>query len=153
MSKKEDIKDIFSILHDGCIEEISVESTRLRLKVNIQYLAELVDKSHECITLILKYVKAATFEPWSEENVIISDLDAISSLELGIISSEINQEDKIVVHSNCLGSKNTEFEGGKLIIDCQGYEILDQMGNLLSLKQVKELSTHYWNDIFDNQEQ
>ena len=47
MTATEDIRDIFSILHDGTISACTGDKDLLTLTVDCEYLAELIDKSFD----------------------------------------------------------------------------------------------------------
>ncbi len=47
MSATDNIRDIFSILHDGTISGWTGDRNLLTLKIDCQYLAERIDKSFE----------------------------------------------------------------------------------------------------------
>ena len=57
MNKIQEIKDIFSMFHDGYIESIEAQEVNIELKIAIQYLAMLLHKNHEYLFLTLKDVK------------------------------------------------------------------------------------------------
>ncbi|SFN22013.1 hypothetical protein SAMN05428949_1989 [Chitinophaga sp. YR627] len=47
----DDIRDIFSILHDGTTSTWTGDKNLLTLEVDCEYLAERIDKSYERFTL------------------------------------------------------------------------------------------------------
>lgn len=151
MGKNQDIKDIFTIFHDGCIKDYECVDNDLKLTMEINFLAELMDKTYEFINLILFNVNSFYFEPWTGSITQITDKETIFGFQLCVVSTEFDENNNVVVHCNCLENDHVDFEGGKLIIECDDFSLTDQVGNPLTLNQLKELSSHYWNDIFGNE--
>lgn len=147
MYKSLDIKDIFTIFHDGCIADYKILNKDLLLVIEISYLAELIDASFKFIHLKLIDLKAIHFEPWTGSISEIRDVPLIFSYDLCIVSTEKNPKDITIVHCNSYKRDQVDFEGGKLVIDCNDYLLTDQVGNSLTIEYLKELSSRYWNDF------
>lgn len=148
MSKIQDIEDVFSIFHDGYIEDYQIDSDTVDLKIGIQYLAELIDKRYEYLNLRLLGVESIKYDAWADEPFIVTDWNEIFDLGIEILSTEADDDGQIIVHSNCDNAPNDSFQGGKLIIKCSDYELSDEESNSLTINQLKELSSYYWNEKF-----
>ncbi len=148
MNTAQDLEAIFGIFHDGVIDGATIQADLVELKIEILYLAELIDEKYEFLHLTLKGVESIQFDAWTDETTIISDWRAVFDLEIEINSSEVDQAGNIVVYSYCDNAPEGKFSGGKLIISCSDYQLHDQGGNPMTLDELKKLSDHYWNDVF-----
>jgi hypothetical protein len=142
------MEDIFSIFHDGYIDDFKIESNRIDLKIGTQYLAELIHKQHEYINLSLLGVESINYDAWTDEPFVMTDWKEIFNLGIGILSTETDNEGKLIVHSDCDDAPNDSFQGGKLIIKCSDYKLSDEEGSNLTIEKLKELSSYYWNEKF-----
>lgn len=140
MSIANDARDLFSIFHDGSIVAVEKSGNDLRLKIDIQYLAELIEKNFEYFEVLLQQVR--TFELATWEDGRITDLAKIAAVEFGIQSTTLDETNKITVHGDYYPDG-----GGTLYIDAAAYELYDQRGELMSLDQLKELSRYYWKEV------
>lgn len=148
MNILQDINDLFVMLHDGTIVRAIDNNSNIELKVNIQYLAELINKDFEYLFVNLRNVQNLSFEAWTDEPLTIINPKEIFNLELAILSTEITETGNLIVHCSCFNSINNLFSGGKLIFKCDDFEIMDEAHQSITLDKLKELTTHYWDDIF-----
>lgn len=133
INKIQVIEDIFSIFHDGYIEDYQIDSDTVDLKIGIQYLAELIDKEHEYLNLRLLGVESIKYDAWTDELFILTDWNEIFNLGIEILSTETNNKGQLIVHSNCDNAPNDSFQGGKLIIKCSDYKLSDEENNSLTI--------------------
>ncbi|MFT5567878.1 MAG: hypothetical protein ACI81Y_002835 [Glaciecola sp.] len=145
MNKTQDIKDIFSMFHDGYIDSFKIENNRIDLKIGIQYLAELIDERYKYLHLSLYEVESIKYDVWTDESFIMTDWSQIFELGIDILNVEMDDLEQVTIHSNCDNAPNDEFRGGKLIIKCLDYNMRDEGDNSLTIEKLKELSTYYWN--------
>ena len=148
MNKKQEIEDLFNILHNGIIINAEISSTDVELTVSIPYLAELINENHEFVKIVLESVKKIEFKPWTNEFKRDNSWQDVFDLEIDILSAETIETGEVVIHSRCHNSEEYEFEGGKLMIDCDDYKIYDETARLLTLDKMKEISIFYWNEKF-----
>ena len=148
MSKKQEIEELFNILHDGVIETAKLTNSDLKLTIDIQYLAELINKRYELIIVVLTSIKKVAFEPWTNEFKTDSSWIELFDSEIEIIKTETNEIGEIIIHSRCHNAKKYGFEGGQLLLDCEDYKIFDEVGTPLPLTKLKEISSYYWNEKF-----
>lgn len=148
MAATEDIRDIFSILHDGGISEWTGDKCLLTLTVECQYLAERIDKSFDKFYVELLSVDKLELDPWTNPVdlpvIIKTDLADIFKAELEILSAEI-KDDAVIVTCN---QHDTDFDycGGSLTISCQTIKVFDQNKNELTIKQFGEIGKNYWDE-------
>jgi hypothetical protein len=140
MSIANDIRDLFTIFHDGSIVAIEKTDNDLRLKIDIQYLAELIEKDFEYFEVLLQEVHTFELATWNDG--LITDPAKIAALEFGIQNADLNDTGSISV----LGNYYPEG-GGTLTIDAAAYVLYDQRGDRMSLDQLKELSRYYWEEV------
>lgn len=147
MSKTEELKDVFTIFHDGTIEEATFNSKNLVLKVQIEYLAQIIDPSFNQFELTLLKVESLSFKPWTGSTKELTDIKTIFDLDLSITSTQVDEEGTLVIHATCGESADSSYEGGELILRCDDFLIFDQQRNPLNLDELKGHSANYWNNI------
>jgi hypothetical protein len=146
LKKQQDLEDIFSILHDGSIEEWTGDKTKLTLKVSIIYLAELINPSFEFFYVELLNIKKIELEPWMNppeiEQKIFKTLEDIFKVELEINSAKLQGKEILIT---CL-QHNIKFDysGGNLIINCEEAKIYDQSMAFLTIEELNEICNKYW---------
>ena len=140
MNIANDIRNLFSIFHDGTIVAIEKTGNDLRLKIDIQYLAELVEKEFEFFEVLLQQV--STFELATWDDGLVADPEKIATLEFGIQSADLNETGRILVHGDYYPNG-----GGTLTIEASACELYDQRGDRMSLDHLKELSRYYWDEV------
>jgi len=149
MSATENIRDIFSILHDGRISSWTGDRNLLTLKIECQYLAERIDKSFDSF-----YVDLIQFDnlylttwpnPFDLPVLTLTDLNEIFKAELEILSAEI-KENLVVVSCN-QHDTNFRYCGGNLIISCMTTKIFDQNRNELTIDEFDNICKSYWTEM------
>ncbi len=149
MNVIEDIRDIFSILHDGSITAWTGDNDWLTLTIKCDYLAERIDKSYTKFYVDLYKIKQLEFHPWPNPAdlpaIIKTDFTDIFKAELDILSAEI-KEDVVIVTCN---QTDTDFDycGGHLAISCETIKISDQSENELMIDQLDAICKSYWNEL------
>lgn len=148
MSTPEIVKSIFSLLHDGCFSEWTVDNYVMTLTIECQYLAERIDKSFDRFYVELGQVDAMTLTTWPNHTDIptriLSEPYEIFKAELEILSAEIENE-KVVV-SCYQGDSNFDYRGGNLSLSCGSIKIFDQNKRELTIEQFGKLANEYWDE-------
>ena len=148
MKATEDIRDIFSILHDGTISAWTGDQNVLTLTVECEYLAECIDKSFDTFYVELINVDVIELDPWTNPNdppiPVMTDYADIFKADLGILSADV-KEDSVVVTCHQHDS-DFDYIGGNLTISSQAIKILDQRKNELTLDQLGEICKNYWDE-------
>jgi hypothetical protein len=128
MAATEDIRDIFSILHDGTISAWTGNKSLMTLTVDCRYLAERIDKSFDKFYVELSNIDKIELDPWTNpvalSAVIKNDFADIFKAELEILSADI-RDCAVVVTCNQHDTE-LDYSGGNLTISCQAIKIFDQ---------------------------
>ena len=153
MSATEDIRDIFSILHDGIICSWTGSKDLLTLKIDCHYLAEYIDKSFDSFYVDLIQVDKLYLTTWPNPFdlpvLTLTDLNDIFKAGLEILSADI-AEDKVVVTCN-QHDTNFDYCGGNLIVNCQTIKIYDQNKKEFTIDKLDEICKKYWNELRENE--
>lgn len=148
MTATEDIRDIFSILHDGTISACTGDKNLLTLTVDCQYLAERICKSFDKFYVELISVDRIELDPWTNPidlpNIVKTEYTEIFKAELEILSADI-KDDVVIVTCN-QHDTNFDYCGGNLIISCQTIKVFDKNKNELTIDQFGEICKNYWDE-------
>jgi len=154
MTATEDIRDIFSILHDGGISAWAGDKNLLTLTVKCQYLAERIDKSFDRFYVELTQVNELFLSTWPNPFdlpvMTLTKLGDIFKAELEILSADINNE-KVVIACN-QHCKDFNYCGGNLTISSQTIKVFDQNKNELKIDQFDIICKSYWDDLYKQHE-
>ncbi|HEY3405211.1 MAG TPA: hypothetical protein VGK59_17625 [Ohtaekwangia sp.] len=148
MIATEDIRDIFSILHDGTISAWAGDAHLLILTVECEYLAERINKSFDKFYVELLRIDKMELDPWTNPvdlpAIIKTDFADIFKAELEILSADI-KDNAVVVSCN---QHDTDFDycGGNLTIRCQKIKVFDQIQNELTIDQLHTICKNYWDE-------
>ncbi|MFZ1799042.1 MAG: hypothetical protein WAU24_04195 [Chitinophagaceae bacterium] len=116
----DDIRDIFSILHDGTTSSWTGDKDLLMLKVNCDYLAERIDKSFKSFYVECRQIDKLELHPWMNPidlpQTLLTDFNDIFKAELEILSADI-ENDFVKITCN---QHDTDFDycGGTLLFSC-----------------------------------
>ena len=155
MTATNNIRDIFSVLHDGAISSWEGDKSFLTLTVDCQYLSELIDKSFDRFYVELLKVDKLFLETWPNPFDLpvqtLTELNDIFKADLELLSAEI-KDGKVEIACN---QHDIDFDycGGTLTISCETIKIYDQDKNELTVEQINILSNKYWNNASDQLEQ
>jgi hypothetical protein len=153
MSATEDIRDIFSILHDGIINSWTGDKNLLTLKINCQYLAEYIDKSFDSFYVDIIQVDNLYLTTWPNQfdlpKLTLTDLNDIFKARLDILSADIT-EDKVIVACN-QPDPYFDYCGGNLVVCCRSIKIYDQNKNELTIDKLDEICKKYWNKFREDE--
>jgi len=148
ISSIENIKDIFNIFHDGGIARHEKHGTDIILHIEIQYLAERINKGYTTFRVRLFDVQNLVLEPWYDDHEktepYFREHQEIFSPELEILSSEVIEK---CISVSCNQSQPGHgYCGGFLKIEITEATVQDQAGEYLSLEQLRNLSSSYWKE-------
>lgn len=148
MTATEDIRDIFSVLHDGTISTWTGDKSLLSLTIECGYLAERIDKSFDKFYVELSNIEKMELDPWTNPvdlpTVIKTDLADIFKAELEILSADI-KDDTVVVTCN-QSDPDFDYCGGDLTISCKKIKVFDQNKNELTIDKFGEICKNYWDE-------
>jgi len=143
LSLKEEVSDIFSVLHDGLIEHSDRDGDTLSFSVSILYLTDRM-KGADKIHVVISGYRNPEFVAWMKDgdsktisSYTLTDLDILSAkIEDGRIRADFNNDDA-----------NSAYCGGTLYFDCDSYSIEAPKGTHITLETIKEVATQYWDDF------
>jgi hypothetical protein len=144
-----DIRDIFSILHDGTTSTWTGDKHLLTLKIDCEYLAQRIDKSYNCFYIECGQIEKIELHPWMNPialpQTLLTDIDDIFKASLEILSANIERD---FVKITC-NQHNTNFDycGGTLLLNCKSIKIFDQDKRQLTIDQFDQISKDYWEDF------
>ena len=144
----EDIRDIFSVLHDGGIVSWAYDKCALTLKIECEYLAERIDKTFQSFTIKLDEVQKLEFGPWlAEGNLQHSNFNNIDEIFQGelILSSATIEADYVKIYCNQRYSK-FGYSGGELLLNAKAITLFDHAGQPLSVDEILKIGKEYWED-------
>jgi hypothetical protein len=131
--------DVFNIFHDGTISDLYRTKNSLILKIEIEYLAELINENFSCFYCELVNCEKFSFKFWSDENKGTTDLEEIKNYVLEIMDTKLSGEELIV---SC---RNDEIPDGNLYIKTQIIKLFNQERLEISLNELSVICHSYWN--------
>ena len=101
----ENIREIFSIFHDGGIVNCQIENDTLMMDVEIQYLAERINPSFRKFSITLAEVGSIRFLTWPNdlhsEPALMTDVKTIFKSDLEILEGNIKGREIQVICNQC----------------------------------------------------
>ena len=145
---QEDIRDIFSIFHDGVISCAKSKAHGLVLEIEIQYLAERVQSGFSVFTVVLNGFRNAEFTTWPHDAEMapekITDISRIFEPKLEILESS-NKDNGIRVVCN-QHSGDYHYCGGELFFVTDTAEVYDESKKLYSIDELDKICKGYWDE-------
>lgn len=139
MTATADIREVFSILHDGTISAWTGNKTLLTLTIDCEYLAERIDKSFEKFYVELINLDKLELDPWTNPidlpTMVKTDFTDIFKAELEILSADI-KDNAVIVTCN-QHNPDYNYSGGNLTISSQGIKVFDQNKKELTIDQLR----------------
>jgi hypothetical protein len=148
MTNIENIRDLFSILHDGTILNWKGNKKSLTLEVGCEYLAERIDPSFEVFFIELTDILRLALVPWMKnelEQEYFIELGDIFRARLNISFAEI--ENEFVKVSCSLSDNSFDYCGGPLYIYCKGIKVYNQDKIELTIDKLSQISKEYWDEF------
>jgi hypothetical protein len=133
-----DQRNVFNIFHDGYISEVSGQYDLLTLKIEIEYLAELISLDYKYFYVDLILCDEIKFIEW-DNNETFYDTSKISELEPEILDCDNDVSDKLKIF--CALSVGS---GGELWITTKDIKLFDQKRTELSLEELENICDKYW---------
>jgi len=136
--KVADQRSIFNLFHDGSIIEIQKIKTGILLKMEIQYLAQMINSGYDNFLIELVNCSSFNFLNW-ENDSLISDLQEIAEMEPEVLSCSLQEINDLVIACNTF-----DGPGGCLNIITDNINIYDQSKKLVTFEQLDSISARYW---------
>lgn len=146
VTNTENVRDIFSIFHDGTIAGWKGDKSSLTLKIECQYLAEKIDPTFEDFFVELTDIGKLVLVVWMNsielEQEYFVELKDIFQAELEILSAEIEND---LIKVSCNQSDTTfDYFGGTLYISCKDIKVFDQNRVELTIDRLDQICKQYW---------
>ncbi|WP_342543625.1 hypothetical protein MHH33_08960 [Paenisporosarcina sp. FSL H8-0542] len=133
--------EIFNMFHDGTLIGILNKSGNIELKIEIPYLAEMINEKFNYFYCELVNCKGIMLETWSDEKEDTSDINTIIEYELEILDAQASKEGILV------GCRSEKIIGGNLHINSQNIKIYDESKKEISLDDLTRTFHWYWNKL------
>ena len=144
----ENIKDIFSIFHDGGIVNVHLEKDVLFMEVEIQYLAELIYPNFRKFSVVLNCIENIRFSTWpgdlKSDPEVLTDIDTIFKPELEILEGNIKDGEMQIICNQHL--PDFDYCGGELYFTASFAEVFDEAGKSYSINELDTLCKEYWDE-------
>jgi len=148
MKMIEDIRNIFSILHDGIISAWSGDKELLVLTIYCEYLAEQMDSSFNKFYIELSGINKITLSPWTNSPGVpaipVINLPDIFQAQLEILSADITND--LVIITCKQHDTRFDYSGANLAISCNVIKIFDQGHNELTIEELARAANAYWKE-------
>ena len=143
-----DIRDIFSIFHDGGIVDCEGDFDKLTLTIQCNYLAELINPDFENFFVDLIGINKLEFDPWTNpihlEKRDFRSHEEYLKVDLEILSAEI-KDDFVLITCN-QHDTDLDFCGGNLMISANGFKLFDHNNKQMTMDQLDSISRTYWDN-------
>jgi len=145
---REDIRDIFSIFHDGGIAAASIQANTLVLDIEIQYLAERVKPEYKGFKIYLYGFSDVEFSTWPSDLKSapekIRDIQSIFSPELEVLEANLKENSIEVVCNQ--HSSAYDYCGGELSFQVDSAAVQDESGKFYTIDELDILCKDYWDE-------
>lgn len=127
---------VLNIFHDGTIIDFSETVNGVMLTIEIEYLAELVEKNFSIIKCEFINCRQLFLRLWDNESHVIKELHELKKYDLEIIDAEII--DSIVV----VKCRSDVIIGGNLFIEIDNIKIYDQLNREIPQNKLTYVKNH-----------
>ena len=141
------IEDIFSIFHDGTITQWKSIENGIKLTIECEYLAELIDSDFTKFYVELNKISELELEPWMNPIELPKEIKKspteIFKAELEILSAKTENG---IVEVTC-NQHNLKFNycGGILKVIAEKVTVKSENNAVLNISELNEISNSYWN--------
>lgn len=144
----ENLRDMFSILHDGVIVRYDSVAPNLELNVEILYLAQRVSPEYRGFRVVLQNARELSFTTWPSDLTSppaqIKSIPDIFAPELDVLGCEIeNGALKVTCNQS---SPKWNYCGGELRLKADSATVTDAGGKEYSIEELGRLCDEYWNE-------
>ncbi|CAN7498256.1 hypothetical protein LJR153_003465 [Paenibacillus sp. LjRoot153] len=132
---------LFSIFHDGGVEDIRDTVDGIECTIDIMYLAERIKPKFRGIIIKLIY-PAELYIEYVDTSETIRHFKELNKLDIEILKAQVI-EDTVKVFCSINGGKSF----GYLNVKASEIYIYDPERNLISLEELKTICNQYWDDF------
>lgn len=145
----ENLHELFNIFHDGGIAHYRMIDQDLELKVEIQYLAALVQPHFQSFSVLLCNARDIGFRAWtiehSADTAMLTRHSEIFEPELEILGAEITGDALSISCGRPIDS--CDHSGGHLFLTADAAQVVDEAGKSYSIKELGDLCGAYWRNF------
>ena len=146
ITNADSISDVISIFHDGTIRQAHLDGDKLKLQVNIAYLAKRVNPEYKSFHIELDGFCDAEFSTWPRtlgaEKEVITEFSRIFASSLDILSASVKEGGFEVICN--IPSIDCDYCGGELFFRAKSATILDEANKEYSVEELRKISKDYW---------
>jgi hypothetical protein len=140
MKGEKKMQDILSLFQEGMIESLKYLGKDLNFKIEYVFLADIINKDYTSFYGVFKNCADVYFEPWDDQQNIITDPHEIGRLYLELLNTETVENGYLKIYCNC----GNTYSGGNLLLKADDILLFDEEFNMLSLEQINELVEKFW---------
>lgn len=143
-----DIRDVFSIFHDGVIVECKGDLKKLTMTIQCDYLAELLNPDFKNFYVDLMGISKLDFAPWMNpinlKNIDFKSHEEYLKADLEILSAEI--KDGFVFVTCNQHDTDLDYCGGHLMISANDFNLFDHNGTIITIGHLDSVCRKYWDN-------
>ena len=135
---KNEIIQVFKILHDSLIEHIEMRESTLRFTLSVEFLPSKLNQDNSCLFLEFMNVSDIQYEDWAESKHKYEDLSSIMQFatRLWVTKGEYKDDGKVYMHGHGGNSSDETSIGGTISFNSDNYRIIMKDGSSLSLVEL-----------------
>lgn len=141
-----DIRDVFSIFHDGGIVDCEGDLDKMTLTIQCNYLAELINPDFENFYVDLIGITKLHFDPWMNpidlDKIEFNSHEEFLKVGLEILSSDI-KDDYVLITCNQYDA-DLDYCGGNLMISATDFGLYDHDKNVMTIEELDSICILYW---------
>jgi hypothetical protein len=145
MNGQKDIETVFSLMHDGVILGARYADQELNLKVEIPYLADIIDPGYSHFYMTLGQCRLVVFKPWNAKVESLTDPKIIFSQPMNIL--EARPVGRCVEIGCSLLERKDSYKGGVLLIEAGSIQVFDEDFVRFSTDDIKAVARRYWKNF------
>jgi hypothetical protein len=130
--------------HDGVITEIRHENNQLNMKIEISYLANMINEDYTIMKYKLLGYSKLEFINCEENNKKYTNIDEIEKMELTILDA------KKIKKGICINVVTSNDKYGIIFLLADDIIIYDQNNIEMDYNELYEICKNYWNNLSKN---
>ena len=130
--------------HDGVIMEIRHENNQLDMKIEINYLANMINKEYTIMKYKLLGYSKLEFINCEENNKKYTNIDEIEKMELTILNA------RKIKNEICIDVVTSNDKYGQVYLLADDIIIYDQNNIEMDYNELYEICKNYWNNLSEN---
>jgi hypothetical protein len=140
MNNMEKIVKILTLNHDGKIIEMKHKNNQLNIKIEIGYLAKIINKDYTVMNYtILGYSKLEFINSY-ENNKKYTNIEEIGKMKLEIINARKRK------NNICINVVKNQSQEGKIYLWADDIIIYDQNNIEMDYNELHKIGEKYWNN-------